>query len=293
LINLFKALWPNAEGLLVERRHFLKACFTGVAAATSPGLASSAVSTTSHTPIAEHHVKDYLSKIKNFNQHFDDDIILSPEDFVLLKSATKRLKRLQRYVGYANFSLISFDLARYYGRNYSAIGAFSKAEIDFIERIFYTNASDYGFLGEKVLPTLTAGTKRKDTVKIAGSGHYLFKGKSEQFYKKVVKDLGNSIILTSGVRGIVKQMHLFLNKAVESKGNLSMASRSLAPPGHSFHGVGDFDVGKRGFGRRNFTEAFAKTDEFKRLRDLGYIGIRYHEKNPFGVRFEPWHVKVV
>ena len=276
----------------MERRHFLKACFTGIAAAASPGLVSAAIET-EHEPVDERHVKDYLSKIKNFNHHFTDDVVLGTEDIVLLKSVTKRLKRVQRYVGYANFSLISFDQARYFARNYSVIGAFTKHEIDFIERIFYTNASDYGFLGEKVLTSLTDGAKRNDTVKIAGSGHYLFRGKSEQFYKKVVKDLGNSIVLTSGVRGIVKQMHLFLRKTIESEGNLSMASRSLAPPGHSFHGVGDFDVGKRGFGRRNFTEDFAKTDEFKRLNDLGYIGIRYHEKNPFGVRFEPWHVKVV
>jgi LAS superfamily LD-carboxypeptidase LdcB len=105
--------------------------------------------------------------------------------------------------------------------------------------------------------------------------------------------MGKSIVLTSGVRGVVKQMYLFLAKAVRSDGNLSMASRSLAPPGHSFHGNGDFDVGKVGYGYRNFTEDFAKTAEFKRLEELGYIRIRYHEKNPFGVRFEPWHIKVV
>jgi LAS superfamily LD-carboxypeptidase LdcB len=27
--------------------------------------------------------------------------------------------------------------------------------------------------------------------------------------------------------------------------------------------------------------------------DLGYIKIRYPKGNPFGVRFEPWHIKVV
>ena len=74
---------------------------------------------------------------------------------------------------------------------------------------------------------------------------------------------------------------------------LSMASRSLAPPGHSFHGIGDFDVGKKGYGHRNFTADFAETDEFKRLKQLGFVKIRYHETNPFGVRYEPWHVKVI
>ena len=67
----------------------------------------------------------------------------------------------------------------------------------------------------------------------------------------------------------------------------------VPPPGHSYHAVGDFDVGKKGFGSRNFSEAFAQTDEFKRLIDLGYLDIRYPQKNPFGVRYEPWHIKVV
>jgi LAS superfamily LD-carboxypeptidase LdcB len=92
---------------------------------------------------------------------------------------------------------------------------------------------------------------------------------------------------------VVKQLYLFLNKADQVDGNLSLASYSLAPPGHSYHAVGDFDVGKKGFGSKNFSEAFAKTDEFKRLIDLGYLDIRYPQQNPFGVRYEPWHIKVV
>jgi len=72
-----------------------------------------------------------------------------------------------------------------------------------------------------------------------------------------------------------------------------MASRSLAPPGYSFHGVGDFDVGKKGYGIDNFTEKFTKTDVYKKLNDLGYIRFRYHQDNYLGVRFEPWHIKVV
>ena len=82
-------------------------------------------------------------------------------------------------------------------------------------------------------------------------------------------------------------------KAMETGGNLSQASRSLAPPGYSFHAAGDFDVGKVGFGPDNFTEAFARTDEYRRLIDLGYVEIRYTETNPFGVRHEPWHIKIV
>ncbi len=51
--------------------------------------------------------------------------------------------------------------------------------------------------------------------------------------------------LTSGVRGVAKQFILFLAKAEANGGNLSLASRSLAPPGYSYHGVGDFDVGEK------------------------------------------------
>ncbi len=87
-------------------------------------------------------------------------------------------------------------------------------------------------------------------------------------------------------------MQLFVDKAVTTDGNLSQASRSLAPPGYSYHAIGDFDIGKIGAGLDNFNEAFADTDEYKRLVDLGYADIRYTPTNPFGVRHEPWHIKM-
>ena len=95
------------------------------------------------------------------------------------------------------------------------------------------------------------------------------------------------------MRGIAKQYQLFMAKAVASAGNLSKASRSLAPPGHSYHGIGDFDVGKAGFHRHNFTAAFAETDVYQELQRLDYIGIRYTTHNREGVRYEPWHMRVV
>lgn len=273
----------------MERRAFLKSCI-GLAgiAGISPELLADTVALDD-----KDYVKDYLTKIKNFDKHFNEDIILREKQYDLLMSVTKRLSRLQRIVGYANFSLLSFDDALRYARNYSQIGAFPDAEIQFLESVFYTSAKDYGFYGEKVLQNITDMVPERDIVKISRTGHYVFKGKSLALYNRIRKEVGSTITLTSGVRGLVKQMHLFLGKAIDSKGNLSMASRSLAPPGHSFHGVGDFDVGKTGFGYRNFTEDFAHTDEFKRLQDLGFISIRYHETNPFGVRYEPWHIKVI
>ncbi|HFE38446.1 MAG TPA: peptidase M15 [Gammaproteobacteria bacterium] len=236
--------------------------------------------------------KKYLAKIINFNQHFSEDIILTGDKFELLSLVVRRLTRLRSYVGYGNFSLLGFDQARVYARRFSKIGAFSKQEERFLEEIFYTQASDYGFYGTKVTDSLTYTVKQSDITKISGTGNYLFRDASLKLYEKIRKDVGDSIFLTSGVRGVVKQMHLFLAKALHSQGNLSMASRSLAPPGYSFHANGDFDVGKVGYGMRNFTDDFAQTEEYKHLRELNYVQIRYHKNNPYGVRYEPWHVKV-
>ena len=69
-------------------------------------------------------------------------------------------------------------------------------------------------------------------------------------YQQIRRDLGDTVLLTSGVRGLAKQYHLFLTKTVETRGNLSQAARSLAPPGYSFHAVGDFDIGKLTFDGR-------------------------------------------
>jgi len=130
-------------------------------------------------------------------------------------------------------------------------------------------------------------------VKVRRTGNYLYKGLPLETYQKIRDDIGDQVILTSGVRSVIKQFMLFLGKAHESRGNLSMASRSLAPPGYSFHGIGDFDVGRVGLGAANFTEQFADTDVFKKLKDLGYIQLRYQDGNLFGVRFEPWHIRVL
>jgi len=177
-------------------------------------------------------------------------------------------RRTSSSVGYGNFNIIGWDQSLKFARTRDAIGAFTRSELDLIEELFFTDAKTLGFYGDKVVTTLSASIAKRDIVKIPRSGHFLFKGDSTEIY-------------------------LFMNKAEQVDGNLSLASFSLAPPGHSYHAVGDFDVGKKGFGRKNFSEAFAKTDEFKRLIDLGYLDIRYPQQNPFGVRYEPWHIKVV
>lgn len=234
-----------------------------------------------------------VDKVRFFEDNFSDDIFLPETEQPLLTSVLLRMERVQRITGHGNYNLLSFDEMIKVARNYSSVGHFEKPELEFMEKVFFTNASEYGFLGDKVTSELTEKIKKTDTYKVPYSGHYLFKNESLAYYEKLKGDVGSSIILTSGIRSNVKQMHLFLAKCSKSSYNLSKASRSLAPPGHSYHGIGDFDVGKVGYGVSNFTDEFAKTDEFKRMLDLGYVQIRYTEDNRLGVRFEPWHIKVV
>lgn len=241
----------------------------------------------------EKELATYLAKMQDFESTHQEDIYLKPSEYPLLISSYKRLDRVQNLVGYGNFNVLSFDDMRKFGTRYSSIGQFTPEELTFLEEIFADEVSRYGFLGEKVVTNLTNVIPVKGRIKISSTGHFLFRGEAEKLYQKVKNDLGGKIFLTSGIRSIVKQSHLFLGKTIKSKGNLSLASRSLAPPGHSFHGIGDFDVGKVGFGLKNFTSDFARTDEYKRLVDLGYVAMRYPEGNLLGVRYEPWHIKVV
>jgi len=232
-------------------------------------------------------------KGREFAKDYRDDVYVSTEDTPLLHSVVLRLSRVQRLIGHGNYNLVSFDDTLVYAKRYASIGSFTAAELAFIEKMFFTQAEAYGFYGAKVTTTLEDRIAQSKVIKIPHSGHYLFKEAAFGYYDKLCKDVGSGIILTSGVRSNVKQLHLFLAKTISVKGNLSRASRSLAPPGHSYHGIGDFDVGKVGWGSKNFTQAFADTREFQKMQDLGYIDIRYTEDNQLGVRFEPWHIKVV
>lgn len=247
------------------------------------------------TPTAEPdaQVDRLLDKVRNFEQEFADDIYLSPDERIVMHSVLQRLSKAEALIGHGNYNICSFDYLLKVADRYSQVGSFSQTELAFVERLFFEDATNYGFLGDRVSGELTATIAERDVLKIPYSGQYVFRGESEAYYQKIKKDIGDSIILTSGIRSNVKQMHLFLAKASVSNYNLSKASRSLAPPGHSYHGIGDFDVGKVGWGIANFSDRFAETDEFKRMQDLGYVQIRYTEDNRLGVRFEPWHIKVV
>lgn len=237
-------------------------------------------------------VAAYLRKIRNFDAIFPSDIYLDPAYESLLLRTAQHLARVESYMGHGNFNLMSFDEMLQAGRNFPRIGAFDSEELNFLEEVFFANPTRYGFFGKKISQEITEAIPRDEVAKIPNSGHFLLKGESLNLYNKLRDDVGEGLILTSGVRSIVKQMHLFLAKTIEANGNLSRASRSLAPPGHSYHGIGDFDIGKIGFGERNFTADFSSTEEYQRIARLGYVDIRYPTDNLFGVRFEPWHIKI-
>jgi hypothetical protein len=279
----------------MKRRDFLKAATAAIIATGIDPFPFSAVAQKTGVQAAsgiDGHIKDYLHKMRNFDRAHANDVYLEKDRLLLLRSTVTRLKRLQRLVGHGNFHLLSLDYGLRLSRNYSRVGRFTQQELDFLEEIFYSDSSVYGFLGVKPLDTITASINKRDVVKIPRSGNYLYKGEPQALYDKVKKHVGEKVYLTSGVRGVVKQFMLFLNKANKNQGNLSLASRSLAPPGYSFHGIADFDVGEKGYGAMNFTDRFTTTEVFKKLEQLDFISIRYPKDNLAGVRFEPWHIRV-
>jgi len=229
--------------------------------------------------------KDYVQLNQDVNLHLND--------LKTLNSIDHRLKRLRRYIGFANFNIISFDEALYYARNYPTIGKFTDTEIKLIEKLFYSEPTKFGFYGDKTVQKITQKISTKDIQKISYSGHYIFKGKPLNDYNRILKDVGDNLILTSGIRNVVKQLSLYIAKVKSLNGNLSKASTIIAPPAYTYHAISDFDIGKKGWGDRNFTADFARTKEFAKMRKLNYVSIRYTINNKDGVRFEPWHVKVI
>jgi D-alanyl-D-alanine carboxypeptidase len=279
----------------MRRRDFLKAV---VGVVVGVGFAPEVLAGILGTPPAnraetyDRQIKDYLCKMRNFNVRHQGDICLDHKEFDLLKSCVNRFERVQQTAGHGNFYLLSFDETIRVARSYSRVGEFTREELDFLEKIFYFDASRYGFFGEKPVKTITERVRRREVQKIPYTGNYLYKGMPLQTYKGIIRGVGAGVVLTSGIRSVTKQFLLFLNKAYDNEGNLSLASRSLAPPGYSYHGIGDFDVGQAGLGADNFTERFTTTSVYHRLNEQGYVRIRYPLDNLLGVRFEPWHIKV-
>ncbi len=229
----------------------------------------------------------------NANLLYNDDIFLSALEYKSLISMNKKLTKVKHHIGYANFNLVSYSEVLKVVKHNSKIGEFNFDELSIIDRLFNENPSKYGFFGERTCYDINNKISKKDVIKIPRTGHYIFKGTPTQDYKRIIGDIGDTLYLTSGVRNVMKQLNLYSNKLIKLNGNITQASRDIAPPSYSFHSIGDFDVGKMGLGAKNFTSAFAKTQEFTKMKKLDYIEMRYTHNNSDGVRFEPWHVKII
>lgn len=222
-----------------------------------------------------------------------DDYYIEEKYIQVFNQVREKLNLVQKNVGYGKFNILGFDEMLKVARNNSNIGQFSFKEIEFLESIFYYDPSFHGFYGKRISNNITDEVNKSQVVKMPNTGHYLFKGDSTKVFDDLKKDIGNTIILTSGIRSIVKQSRLFLDKIASEKGNITVAAQTLAPPAFTYHLVGDFDVGKKDFGSNNFSSRFALTEEFQKLRKLNYVDIRYTNNNKDGVKYEPWHIKVV
>ncbi|MBF0584862.1 MAG: peptidase M15, partial [Magnetococcales bacterium] len=160
----------------------------------------------------------YLNKVRTFNASHEGDVFLDAKRFDLLKSALARISRVQRTVGFGNFYLLSFDEAVQIAQMHTAVGPFTTEELDFLEQIFYERAMLYGFYGEKPLKNLTDQIDKGEVVKIPNSGNHLYRGKPMEIYALLRRKVGKDLILTSGVRSVVKQFLLFLSKIYEGNG---------------------------------------------------------------------------
>ena len=93
------------------------------------------------------------------------DIYLSYQEYNTLKILNNRLINLRRYIGFANFNIVSFNAALYYGRNYSKIGAFTKDELSLVDKLFSENPNRYGFYGEKTCSDINNIVSKKDRLR--------------------------------------------------------------------------------------------------------------------------------
>jgi len=112
--------------------------------------------------MGDKHIKDYLSKVRHPNTPHPDDIVLTPQEFELLRSVVRRLERVRAYIGHGNFCILGFDDTLKVAKRHSRVGAFTPIELEFMEEIYFRDAKEYGFFGEKQVPYLTTSVPNKE-----------------------------------------------------------------------------------------------------------------------------------
>jgi D-alanyl-D-alanine carboxypeptidase len=204
-----------------------------------------------------------------------------------LRALARRLEAVQGVIGHGRFNLVSFDDVRAAAPR-TAAGALTAAETAEFEALLALDARRIGFLGKRVVTQLSY--RLPANLVDVGRGQHVF-AEANALFVRARAAVGEQLIVTSGARGIPKQMLVFIGSALRA-GLVARRVHSVAPPGYSYHAVGDIDVGDRRLGGTNFTEAFAQSETYRKLAALPYIRFRYPPGNPFGVQFEPWHLEV-
>ena len=205
-----------------------------------------------------------------------------------LRALAARLESVQRVIGQGRFNLVSFDDVRAAARQ-TPQGALTAAEESSCSELFHLDARRIGFLGARVVRDMNYALPHAELVRVDG-GQHLFPA-ANALFERARAAVGPQLIVTSGARGVPKQMLVFLRSALRA-GIIGRAVHSVAPPGYSYHAVGDMDVGDRALGGVNFTQAFANTSTYRKLIALPYVRLRYPRNNALGVSFEPWHLQV-
>jgi len=236
--------------------------------------------------------QDYFDRMVAADDVFENDQFLSPVELEMAREVVERLRDVEAFVGHGRFTTLSFKTVFKHSAGLAS-RRFTVADIRFLRDIFNRSSELLGFNGPRISDQFLAGHPQDALTFYPKYGEYLLSGEASGQFERLQAELGASVMLTSGYRGHPKQMLLYLEKVVESEGNLSLASRNRAPAGYSFHFTGDFDVGDVALGEQSFSRRFLKTAIYQSMLRAGWVKWRYPSHNLLGVRFEPWHIASV
>lgn len=110
-------------------------------------------------------VKDAVVEDENRLLHRQEDIYVEDKFTNAFLSLRDKLTLVQRYMGYGNFNILSFDEALRIGQRISNITPFTKEEIEFWESIFYYDPKIHGFYGDKISQNITDRINKREVKK--------------------------------------------------------------------------------------------------------------------------------